>query len=417
MVGCSVRARLRLLLLRLIGALLRRVLATSTAPPRRILVIKPDHLGDVLLLTPALRWLRQHYPQATIVALIGPWSRAALAHNPDLDAVLSVPFPGFARDRPRGHMLQPYRQLLKLALLLRAGRFDAALIARDDHWWGALLAALAGIPRRVGYAVPEVAPLLTEALPHTYAEHVTRQALALVGQLSGTTVLPTPQAAPLTPPWSTTDHAWAARWLQQQGLAGTPLIALHPGAGGAAKLWPTQRWAAVADALAARGYALLLTGGPGEERLIAAIRQAMRQPARTLIGEATLGQLAALYRRCALVLGVDSGPLHLAVAAGAPTIALFGPGDHRRFGPWGAAERQRVVRSGLWCSPCGVLDHCPRGTTPSECLSRITVQQLLSIADELLAHVAEQPPRPSEADQPPPTEAACPPPPCLSHQN
>jgi heptosyltransferase-2/heptosyltransferase-3 len=348
-----------------------------SAPIRRVVVIKPDHLGDVLLLTPALRRLRAALPDAHISLLIGPWSADAVRGNPDIDAVLFCAFPGFTR-RPKPGLLQPYGLLLRTAWLLRAGNYDLALIARDDHWWGALLALLAGIPRRIGHAAPETAALLTEALPYDPGAHVTVQSLDLVGRLSGEereTAIGMPMMrAPIIPE----DEAWAATWLAAHGAEHDRLVAIHPGAGGPAKLWIAARWAMLADALAAQGYRVLLTGGPGERDLIEEIRQRLAAPALVLAGAATLGQLAALYRRCGLVLGVDSGPMHLATAAGVRTVVLFGPVDHHRFAPWGPPERHTIVRSGLWCSPCGVIEACPRGTCPSECMTTITVAQVLA---------------------------------------
>lgn len=376
------RRSLRLLILRCLGALLRRLARPPAASrPRRVLVIKPDHLGDVLLLTPALRLLRRQLPDAEITVLIGPWSRAAVAHNPDLDAIITCAFPGFTRAASPG-LLQPYLLLLKTALLLRAGRFDAALIARDDHWWGALLAAVAGIPRRVGFAVAEVAPLLTSALPHSFAEHVTAQSIALVEALSGQIALEQPS---MRAPIGEVEQRWAAAWLAAHGLDATrdQPIAIHPGSGGAAKLWSNQRWAELADVLHERAP-LILTGGPDEHELVNDLAARMSRPPLVLVGASTIEQLAALYSRCRLVLGVDSGPLHLAAATGSATIALFGPGDAARFGPWGDPQRQVMLRSGLWCSPCGVLSACPRGTAPSECMTLIPTAQVLRAAERLL---------------------------------
>lgn len=377
----ALRRSLRLLLLRGVGALTRRPRADHSRPVRRVLVIKPDHLGDVLLLTPALQLLRRQRPELEIALLIGPWSKVAVAHNEDIDALLLCEFPGFTRADKPGR-LQPYLLLLKTALLLRAGRYDAALIARDDHWWGALLAALAGIPQRIGFAVAETAPLLTTALPHSFDEHVTHQNLQLVTALTGQTATAQP---PMVAPIGAQDRAWAAQWLARHQIAAPDrLVAIHPGSGGEAKLWIASRWAEIADALHERGLTVVLTGGPDERELVTSIAQAMTRPPLTMVGEATLGQLAALYACCALVMGVDSGPLHLAVSTGVPTLALFGPGDDQRFGPWGDPRRHIVLRSGLWCSPCGVLHACPRGTAPSECMARIPVARLLPAIDALL---------------------------------
>jgi heptosyltransferase-2/heptosyltransferase-3 len=260
-------------------------------------------------------------------------------------------------------------------------RYDVAIIARDDHWWGALLAALAGIPRRIGYNLPETAPFLTNALPHTFAAHVTTQSLDLVTML---TQQQYNQLPALRAPIDAADRAWAAEWLAQHHVAATqPLVAIHPGSGGSAKLWLHQRWIEVAAALQQRDVQIVLTGGAGERELVEAIGKKLPQAPLLMVGEASIPQLTALYSYCGLVLGVDSGPLHLAVAAGVPTIALFGPGDDQRFGPWGSS-RNKVLRSDLWCSPCGVLDSCPRGTAPSECMTLIPTDQVLTAIDIVL---------------------------------
>lgn len=373
------RRRLRRVLLRVAGRVLRRSQRQLPTRARRILVIKPDNLGDVLLLTPALQLLRQQRPDAHITLLVGPWSTLAVAHNPNINTILTCAFPGFARST-KGTLLQPYWLLFKMALLLRAGRFDVALIARDDHWWGALLAALAGIPHRIGYAVPETQPFLTQALPHSFADHVSAQNIALVEALTGQSANPAPT---MTPPISDQDRAWAGQWLRSNGAPSSSLIAIHPGAGGAAKLWLAERWTEVANTLHEQGYTVLLTGGVTERDLVQMVAQGMLQRPLMLVGEATVGQLAALYQRCSMVLGVDSGPLHLAVAAGAPTLALFGPGDAGRFGPWGNPKQHIVLHSGLWCSPCGVLDACPRGTAPSECMTLIKTPQVFAALEQL----------------------------------
>jgi lipopolysaccharide heptosyltransferase II len=370
---------LRRILLRLIGQIAGR--RHQAGPVRRVLVIKPDHLGDVLLLTPALRLLRAALPEAHISLMLGPWSAAAVRGNPDVDALLFCPFPGFTR-RPKPGLLQPYRLLLRMALLLRAGSYDVALIARDDHWWGALLALLAGIPRRIGHATLENAPLLTEALPYDPGAHVTIQSLDLVARLTGSDNPCAMEAPTMHAPITPEDEHWAATWIAAHGVKRDRLVAIHPGAGGLAKLWVAARWAMIADVLSAKGHRVLLTGGPGERKLIDEIQRRLAAPPLVLAGEATLGQLAALYRCCVLVLGVDSGPMHLATAAGTRTVALFGPVDHRRFAPWGPPDRHTVVRSDLWCSPCRVIEACPRGTRPSECMTTISLEQVLAAAEQ-----------------------------------
>ena len=174
------KAAARSALVRGLARLLRPFAAPpSPAAPQRILVIKPDHLGDIILLTPALAALRQAHPRAHISVLAGPWARRLLQGNPAIDSLLFCPFPGFVRGAAPAPW-QPYATLLRYAALLRAGRFDTAIIARDDHWWGGLLALAAGIGRRVGFAHPLLLPTLTASLPWDPAAHMSRQALDLV---------------------------------------------------------------------------------------------------------------------------------------------------------------------------------------------------------------------------------------------
>ncbi len=379
------RPLLRLLLLRLL-ALAARPFVRRPGPLRKVLAIKPDHLGDLLLASPALADLRRGLPEARIVGLVGPWASRMWRGSAALDALVELPFPGFER-AAKGHPLRPYLLLLKYGLLLRRERYDAALLLRDDHWWGAALAAVAGIPRRVGHAHLLCAPLLSLALPYNPRRHVARQALEVVGALVGE---PPAGAAPGRPPTSFAptdeERAWAEGWLAANLAPGERLVVVHPGTGGPTKHWPPERWAAVADALAGEpGARLLLTGGPGEAALVAQVAALMARPALTLAGQTSVGQLAALLGRAALVLGVDSGPLHLAVSQGAPSVHLFGPSDHARFGPWGPPERHAVLQAGLFCSPCGVFAACPRGTAGPECMAAIPAEAVIAAGRRLLA--------------------------------
>jgi ADP-heptose:LPS heptosyltransferase len=180
------------------------------------------------------------------------------------------------------------------------------------------------------------------------------------------------------------ERAWAAAWLAEKLAPGERLIVIHPGTGGPTKHWLPERWAVVADQLAAPDARLLLTGGPGDAHLVAEVAGLMRQPPLTLAGQTSVGQLAALLGRAALVLGVDSGPLHIAVSQGAPSVHLFGPSDMRRFGPWGEPGRHAVLSAGLFCSPCGVFAACPRGTAGPECMAAIGVDEVVAAGRALL---------------------------------
>jgi heptosyltransferase-2/heptosyltransferase-3 len=390
----SVRAKVRLIGLRLAGNFYTE--QTPSPVPHAVLLIRPDHLGDMLFVTPALHWLREALPMARLALLAGPWGASAMRGNPDLDEVRLCPFPGFARGRQR-HPFAPYFLLRQAARELRGEGYDTAVVLRFDHWWGAWLAAAAGIPRRVGYLLPETEPFLTEPVAHSRGHHEVEQNQFLLARLApprlptaapGNAALPdSPGARPggdkpgrLRFTVSAEDQAWAEEWLAARHIdLRRPLVAIHVGAGARVKQWPLASWASVADGLAAEASAqILLTGGRDEFAQGAGIQAAMSTPALNAVGETTLGQLAALQTRCALVVGSDCGPLHLAVAVGRPTVHLHGPVAATSFGPWGDPARQRVVTAPSACAPCNRLDWPAADLQYHCCMAAITPRRVLA---------------------------------------
>ncbi|MGC8837247.1 MAG: glycosyltransferase family 9 protein [Anaerolineae bacterium] len=381
----TLRDRLRLAMLRAVALAWTSRLPQAPLHPLpeqpRLLLIRPDHLGDLLFATPALRHLRTRLPGAHLTALVGPWGKAVWDANPHLDGVRTLPFPGFTRG-PKRALWQPYALLLRAARDLRPGRYDAAVVLRFDHWWGAWLARWAGIPRVLGYDVPSTRPFLTASLPYVGGRHEVLQNLALVQALTGEEDTPTdPKAIPLefTPP---PEAVARARALFPDNR---PPICIHPGAGAPVKTWPPERWAEVADALAgATGAPIVLTGGSDELDLAWKVAAHMRHAARVLAGKTGLGDLAALFARARLVLGSDSGPLKLAQAVGARTVHLYGPVDVRTFGPWGDPAAYRVVESPLPCAPCNRLDYRSEDLQGHPCMAAIPVEAVVEAARALL---------------------------------
>lgn len=340
----------------------------------RILVMRPDHLGDVLLTTPALRALRVARPAAEIHALVGSWSANVLANFSEPDVILTLPFPGFTRRDRSG---SPYALLLESARALRRVGYGTALILRPDHWWGALLAYLAGIPRRIGYDLPDVAPFLTDLVSPLH-EHAVLQNTRLVERLTGRQ----PDDLDLKFPVDDVNRGWVDGYFEEWGIGrGVPLVAIHPGSGTWVKQWDEERWAFVGDTLADQlDGVVALTGGDHELALCQRIAAHMKRRPIIMAGDTGVASLAALFERCTVVLGSDSGPLHLAVAAGAPTVALFGPADPVEFGSWGDPERQQVLTSNIGCRPCRVLDWGGDDPACHPCVKDITAARVLEAA-------------------------------------
>ena len=199
------KALLRLVMLTLVRLLgmPRAALAARTARKNtqvhspRILLLRPDHLGDLILTTPVLAALKEQLPDASITMMVGPWSSEVVARHPALDTLLTCRFPGFQRaDR---HPLEPYALLLQTARQLRHGNYDIAINLRPDFWWGAALLYLAAIPRRIGYHIEPASPFLTHSLPFTPHEHATISNLRLSSAGLQTIGYP---ARPPAIPWS-----------------------------------------------------------------------------------------------------------------------------------------------------------------------------------------------------------------------
>jgi heptosyltransferase-2/heptosyltransferase-3 len=314
-----------------------------------------------------------------LVGLCGAWSAEALAAPPEVDFVLTLPFPGFVRGATGGGLWRPYALAFAWARRLRSQlKPEFAVILRPDHYWGALLAKLAGIPVRIGYDLPDVAPSLTERVPFRPAHSATLSA-RLVERWTGPL-----RAADLPPyfPVAEEDRAHAANLLADLPAAlERPPVIIHPGAGTAIKAWPAEKWAYTADLLAERlNAAVVFTGSDREHRAIGQIMAAMRRPNLSVAGETNLSQLAALYGRAAVVLGPDTGPLHLAVAAGAPTVHLFGPADPAEFAPLGDPARQIVLSGEIGCRPCRILDWSGDDAANHPCVREIALGRVVEAA-------------------------------------
>jgi ADP-heptose:LPS heptosyltransferase len=356
--GVAVRQRLRLAALQVVGAAARRGARPPEVVAGRTVIVRPDHLGDVLMATAAVRALRARRPEAELVALVGPWSAPVLATNPDLDAVFAYRFPWF--DRVGSPLAERYAAAAALATRLRALGFAEALILRPDHWWGALAAALAGIPRRIGYAVPECAPFLTGAHPVVHGEHVVRGALRLVGG-EGLAAAARPGRPAMRFELPPVARQGVRQRLRALGLSRRGGFAvLHPGASSPAKSWPADRWRAVVEHLAGRGVPTVLVSAPGGEGELSAIGRGEAYGATR-----DLHELGALLAEARLALGLDSAAMHVATAVGTPTVRLYGPGDERQFGPWGDPRRHRALRAAGSAPDHGWFDAPAAGPHPS----------------------------------------------------
>lgn len=306
--------------------------AESLTSPRRILVVRLDHLGDVCFSRPALAALKAGFPEARLTTLTSGAGAELMRRDPNVDEALVWEAPWFARPgSPR-----PATGFLALARDLRRRRFDLALDLRGDLRHLVLL-WLAGVPARAGYGITG-GGFLAHVVPRlAVGTHEVERGLDLAAAV-GATARPR-RFTPLRV--SAAERRGAlARW---QGRG--PRVLVHPGAGDPAKRWPAARFAQVCDALTAAGCRVALIGTASEQAGAAAVRAACPRPLEDWCGRTSLAELLALIDTADLVLGHDSGPAHLAVTQGVPAVLLWSEtNDPQEWGPWGEGAAAAVVR-------------------------------------------------------------------------
>ncbi|MEO7995537.1 MAG: lipopolysaccharide heptosyltransferase II [bacterium] len=287
---------------------------------RRLLIADLAFLGDTLMTTPVITNLRRNHPHAILDFLVSDESAVVVRHNQDLNEVIEV---DKATYRKNG-----WKDLAALAERLKIKHYDTVFLVHRSART-ALLALMAGIPSRVGLATQGRRLLLTHPVALDETRHRTDNALALltaVGEPISTRTLaftPAPGAA-----------FRAEGLLFHHGWSGSvPLIALAPGGSWVTKRWAPERFAAVATLLDQAGYRVAVVGGPGDMALAETVQQRTTARLMNLAGATTFDELFEVFRRCAGVIANDSGPMHLAAAAGVPLVGLFGPTSPARCGP------------------------------------------------------------------------------------
>jgi len=343
---------------------------------RRILIRVNNWIGDVVMISPAVRALRAHYRGARIAILAKSWVLDTLRGDPVYDDLIEYDSGG----RHRG-----LRGRLRLAADLRRERFDLAVLFQKA-FDAAALAFLAGVRHRVGYATDRRALLLTRALPPPPADTHHVEAFLGIARALG---------CPIEDPYpsfhlTAGDRERAAALLAEAGLAVyAPLVAFHPGASKEPRAWHPDRFAELGRRLvAARGGRVILLGSAAEQDLLRRIADGL-PPGRALVPAPGLSIKVSggILERCHLFVGNDSGPMHVAAALGVPMVGIFGPGTPRRTGPIPARARVVTVGGDYPCSPCrqDFFRECPPSPAGKPfCLEEVGVEDVERAALDLL---------------------------------
>ncbi len=365
----------------------------------RILVVKMAGIGDLLLATPALRALRETYPQAQIDLLLTPASAGILDGWQVINR--SIVLDKYLFDYPQQILKNPrnLRQLAPLWHDLHGSHYDAVLLmhhltlpfGRLKH---RLLVRATGAKWRAGLDNGHGGFLNVRVPDRGFgAMHEAEYNLAIARAVGATTT-----DTSLVVPLSEGERQKARQLVygeQEPEKVAHPIIAMHPGSGGysTARRWEPERFAQVADTLFREaGGQLLLLGGPEEAKLHEQIMGMLQSdvPARSLAGKGSIKVTAAVLELADLFIGNDSALMHLAVAGKTPTVAIFGLTNHKAWGPFTGNDPQRkaaVVRLDLPCMPCFYRGHSlgtPEGCATRDCLVQLGIDPVAVAARRLL---------------------------------
>ena len=393
-------------------------------PPERLLILRLGSMGDVLHALPAVAYLRRLAPATEIDWVIEErWHELLSSRGPDTirENVAASAIPPLSPEQPlvnRIHLVdtkawrsrplsaRSWKQALKVSRSMRRAHYEAA-VDFQGAWKSAILSVASGAKQRAGYSKPRErgvdwlyslpvdigydplrssgplakTPNLLAAPAHIIGRNAMLLMLSVIPEDllesdDRDLIMPDLSAPPL--PMDIKQEEWARRQLRQDGLPEGQFAIVNPGTGWKAKCWPTERYGEVARWLARMGFRCLVNYGPGEEDAAQDVVAASGGSA--VARQYGIGQLIAITRRARLFVGGDTGPMHLAAALRVPVVAIFGPTDPARNGPYGTAAE--VLRS-----PESVTNHSRRAEPDSAMLS-ITPPEVLAAARSLLDRTA-----------------------------
>lgn len=357
---------------------------------KKILVINTMHIGDLLLVTPALRTLRTNYPEAHITLLTDKPLGDLVRSNENIDECLLIDKHG----KDKG-----IRALFRFIKKIRRRHFDLVInFHRNER--ASAIAAFSGATEIVGYAQPAFRRFFTHWMPNLamadtpreLAEHQVRCHLDVLREAAGCEEEDDRGLEmPLSPE---AEEAAASLWAKEFS-SDDKVIAFNIGASWLTKRWMDSYFAVCADYFIEEGYHVAFLGGPTDVPIVEACVEKMREKesARVHIftGKLSLPVLAGVLSRSSLLLTTDSGPMHVGVAQNVPIVAMFGASPVPTFSPYDGKDI--AIKTPEPCHPCGIHD-CPRkGDDYMACMKRIPAEVVIRCAEELLAAYGGRPAR------------------------
>ena len=330
-------------------------------------------IGDTVLSTPSLFALKRFLPHASIDILLEDWVAPVLDGFPYVDQVMTLERKSTA-------------SRARVARQLRANRYDVVYNLHGGTT-ATFLTRATGARHRVGYETYQYARLHNHLSPSSSflwgqdKTHSVEQQLALLGW----TGVPVSDRPPTR--LAVTDEAAAniRRRLQACGLVDTPFVVLHPAAAFQTKQWAANNFGRVADALSAKGLAVVVITTPNEKQIVEELKQSTTAPT-VAFTDLSLPEITALLARARLFVGNDSGIAHIAAAVQAPSVVIFGSSNRAHWRPWVSGTAAEVVFEEMECQPCHGY-FCEKFPEP-ECIKRVPVERVIAATERALRESA-----------------------------
>ncbi len=338
----------------------------------KILLIKLDHIGDLILTVPALKAVRKRYPNAQIDVMVNPKSQAVIRELSEIDHIYLYDSRDFDRD---DHIDQQGLGCnINTIHKIRCEKYDICIGLREDLS-NIPIQLMCGAKKNVSFSTnTQFAGYLDESVENDETKHAAKIHFDLLKKLD----VEMPKMLVPEIPISEEDRLWAERFLteHEQGAV-SARIGLSIGGGWFLNWWPIENFVCLAGKMkhAYPDAEIILVGGNAEKKLEEIFQKMADFDYISAVGKADIGQMFALYEKMDLVVSNDGGPMHMATAAKTPVIALFGPSPYQRFGPLGADNT--IITKKYPCSPCpqfvkGQAPHCQ----DNQCMKAITVDEV-----------------------------------------
>lgn len=335
--------------------------------PQRILIVKPSSIGDIIHSLPFLKAIKEIYPEAELYWLVNRGFEKILEGNPDLNGIIP-----FDRSIWRYNPIRGIRNFLEMVKHLRALRFDIVFDLQGLLRSG-IISLLTGSRERIGlrYSRELSHIFYTKRLGYsTNNNHAVLRNLSIIDELGGS-------VREIEFPIMITEKEVEKMKALLSFRDENTYIAFNPFGGWPSKRWDPKRYARLGDLLHKEGYKVVLLGGTKDTEEARRIASYMEKKPILTSGKTDLKELAALLRYIDLLVTNDTGPMHIASAVGTPVIAIFGPTDPRRTGPYG--ERHKVVTAGVNCSPC-----FKKRCKDMICMDSISVEDVMKVVKRML---------------------------------